>query len=568
MSLCSELENIKTSINYFIFIKDIFCDYMQYILNYNQITNEYLQKLNELQEKFKYKLTGIQNDDIKNKNVKTSHIFSLTSSISKLIDRQIENMGIFNNGINSQIETNNDFIKEKEILSNKFELMFEESRKDLLDKYREIDKLKSIFKINMESTEDLIYKYLNKKDNDTITKDQMNNLITTTKKIEKEYKSLVKSTKFFEETFDSLYLSSLENFKKLSSETSNQMKESITDFVVLYKNNLKMQLSEIDLHLPELSNLDEVKKIEDIIISSYKKNNKLIHIKPSKYKLKALQKHNEKEKENEDELNINQILNLEDGFEEMMLIKDENLLKTFIIMKENFELVEDFKLNIELEEEKIRCLKLTQKIFNIENPNFQNNIPTEVELEELNKLLDKHHNRVIFLQKISEFRNTGKFEISQKFFDILSKLFTTLINTILRDKDYHSVKNAIILSQTYFIKGDNENDKIYLQKKIQNNEIFQSKEFWEDFIDFSINKEIIQCVKNDVKSGNILKENKKETEDKIKNIAFAQIISYADNMKSFGIDKEIIKEVVLPKTEKYKFDNELIDSITGIINNS
>ena len=39
-------------------------------------------------------------------------------------------------------------------------------------------------------------------------------------------------------------------------------------------------------------------------------------------------------------------------------------------------------------------------------------------------------------------------------------------------------------------------------------------------------------------------------------------------MKSFGIDKEIIKEVVLPKTEKYKFDNELIDSITGIINNS
>ena len=172
------------------------------------------------------------------------------------------------------------------------------------------------------------------------------------------------------------------------------------------------------------------------------------------------------------------------------------------------------------------------------------------------------------MQKISEFRNTGKFEISQKFFDILSKLFTTLINTILRDKDYHSVKNAIILSQTYFIKGDNENDKIYLQKKIQNNEIFQSKEFWEDFIDFSINKEIIQCVKNDVKSGNILKENKKETEDKIKNIAFAQIISYADNMKSFGIDKEIIKEVVLPKTEKYKFDNELIDSITGIINNS
>ena len=244
MSLCSELENINTSINYFCFIKEVFDDYMQCINNYKVITNDYLKKLMMLQDKFKYKLTGKEKDNTKYKNVNTNHIFSLTSPISKIIDKQIENLQMFIDGINGQIENNNKVIKEKEILSNKFQLMFEEARKDLLKKYREIDKLRDIYKMNMANTEDMINKYYNKKDNNnTITKDQMKNMISSTKKIEKDYKNLINSTKLYEETFDSLYLSSLENFKKLSSETSNQMKDSIIDFIVLFKNNVKMQLS-------------------------------------------------------------------------------------------------------------------------------------------------------------------------------------------------------------------------------------------------------------------------------------------------------------------------------------
>ena len=568
MSLCSELENINTSINYFCFIKEVFDDYMQCINNYKVITNDYLKKLMMLQDKFKYKLTGKEKDNTKYKNVNTNHIFSLTSPISKIIDKQIENLQMFIDGINGQIENNNKVIKEKEILSNKFQLMFEEARKDLLKKYREIDKLRDIYKMNMANTEDMINKYYNKKDNNnTITKDQMKNMISSTKKIEKDYKNLINSTKLYEETFDSLYLSSLENFKKLSSETSNQMKDSIIDFIVLFKNNVKMQLSEIDMYLPELSDLDEVKVIENIIISSYRKNNKLIHVKPEKYKLKIFQKKNEIEegKEAEENLNTNLMLNLEDGFEEMLLIKDEALIKTIKMMRENFELFEDNNLNLEIEEEKIKCLQLTQKIFNLENPKSQNNFPTEEEIDQLDKLLDKHHNRVVFLQQLSEFRNKGKFEISQKTFDIFDKLFNTMINTVQRDNDFHSVKNAIIISQTYYIKGEKENDKIYLQKRIQNNEIFKSQKFWEEFLEFSINKEIVNCVSNDVKSGNILKENRRETEDKMSNIAFSQIVPYTDNMKEFGLDKEIIKQVVFPRMEKYKMSDELIESIKGII---
>jgi len=566
MSLCSELENINISINYYNFIKEVFDDYIQFITNYKTITNEYLKKLSSLQEKFSYKLSTRDKENMKYKNINIDHIFSLTSPIPKIIKEQIENSNICIKGIETQIENYNKLMKEKEILSNKIQLMFEESRKDLLKKYREIDKLKENFRLSMANTEDIIFKCLSQKDK-TITEDRMKWAIDDSKKIEKDYKNLINSTKLYEETFDSIYLSSLENMKKLCSETSNQMKDLIIDFIILLKNNVKMQMSQIDMYLPELGQLDEVKIIENIIINSYRKNNKLVHVKPQKYRMKIF-----KNKIEEDELgqSTNPIVNLEDGFEEMMLIRDENIVKTLKIMKENFELFEDKNISIEIEEEKVKCMLLIEKILNVENPKTtkkSKDLVSDDDINELNNLIDKHHNRVVFLQKLSEFRNVGKFEIGKNTFEILSKLFNTLINTIERDVDYHSAKNAIILSQTYYMKDEKNNDKIYLQKNIQNKEIFRSKKFWEEFLDFSINKEIVQCVSNDVKNGNILKENRKEAEDKMSNIAFAQIVPYTDNMREFGLDKETIKELVFPKMEKYKMNKELIQQVKDVIDN-
>ena len=566
MSLCSELENINISINYYNFIKEVFDDYIQFITNYKTITNEYLKKLSSLQEKFSYKLSTRDKENMKYKNINIEHIFSLTSPIPKIIKEQIENSNICIKGIETQIENYNKLMKEKEILSNKIQLMFEESRKDLLKKYREIDKLKENFRLSMANTEDIIFKCLSQKDK-TITEDRMKWAIDDSKKIEKDYKNLINSTKLYEETFDSIYLSSLENMKKLCSETSNQMKDLIIDFIILLKNNVKMQMSQIDMYLPELGQLDEVKIIENIIINSYRKNNKLVHVKPQKYRMKIF-----KNKIEEDELgqSTNPIVNLEDGFEEMMLIRDENIVKTLKIMKENFELFEDKNISIEIEEEKVKCMLLIEKILNVENPKTtkkSKDLVSDDDINELNNLIDKHHNRVVFLQKLSEFRNVGKFEIGKNTFEILSKLFNTLINTIERDVDYHSAKNAIILSQTYYMKDEKNNDKIYLQKNIQNKEIFRSKKFWEEFLDFSINKEIVQCVSNDVKNGNILKENRKEAEDKMSNIAIAQIVPYTDNMREFGLDKETIKELVFPKMEKYKMNKELIQQVKDVIDN-
>ena len=565
MSLCSELENMNISINYYSFIKEVFEDYIKYITNYKNITNEYLKKLIQNHEKYGPRLMGKEKDLSKYKGIKTTHIYSITSPIPKIINKQIENLKFFVTGIDSQIESYNLIIKEKDILSTKFQQMFDEAKKDLLKKYRDIDKLRDNFISTMSNTEDTINKYITRKDN-PLSFNEMKNTISASKKIEKEYKNLINSTECYEETFDALYISSIENIKKLSSETSNQMKDIIIDFIIILKNYNKMLSSEIDIYLPGLNEMNEIKIMEDIIEKSFKKNNKLVHVTPDKYNLKIFSKNDD----TEDILYSHPILNIEDGFKEMTIIKDMNILSIFKIMKENFDLIEDHNMDIKIEEEKLNCLKLTDKILELENPKKdknRNNIgPTNQEINELNNLLDIHHNRVVFLQKLSEYRNKGKFEINEKTFDILSKLFTTIINTIERDNDFHSVKNAIILSQTYYIKTDNNNGKKYLQKIIQDNNIFKSKKFWVEFLEYSINKEIVTSVNNDVKTGNILKENRKEAEDKMRNIAFSQILPYADNMIEFGMNKEIIMEVVFPKMIQYKMSNELIESIKSIVN--
>ena len=558
--LCSELENINISINYFNFIKEVFDDYIKYINNYRIITCEYIKKISQFQEKYSPKLLKLDiNNNIKYQNINTNHIYKLTLPITKIIDKQIENLNLFMFGIESQINNYDSIIKEKDILFNKFQFMFDEARKDLLTKYREIDNLKDNFMKNMGNTEDTVKRYLNKKDQ--ITFEQIKNSIKITKKIEKEYKKSINTAKSYEDNFCSMYENSIVNIKKLTSETSGKMKDIIIDFLILLKNNFKMQLSEIDIYLPELNELNEVKTLENLIESSFSSKNKLGNVKPYKYKLKIFQNINNK---NNEILNNNSILNLEDGFEEMPTIKDEIILFIFKTMKENFELIEDNNINLKTEEEKMKCLILTEKILSLEEKKSnKNNEPTKKDIDELNSLLDIHSNRVVFLQKLSEYRIKGKFELTQKTFDIFTKLFNTIINTTERDNDFHSIKNAIILSQTYYIKTDN-NNKLYLQKNIENNKIFKSKSFWEEFLQYSISKEIVVSINNDTKNGTLLTENKKDSDDKKSNIAFSQILPYADNMREFGLDKETIQEIIYPIINQYKINPESIEVIKSL----
>ena len=561
MNIDVGLENIKKAMAYYDFIKEVYEDYIEYITNYIEKTSEYVNQLNIFKEKFNHKLNGKDKNKTKYKNINTQQIYSIVSPITKLINKQIESLESLMSGIMNQIKTYNINSKDSSRLYLNFKTMFEDASNDLQQKIQEILKAKENFMSSMANTEMAIKKYIDKEDN-PILYNEMKNAVILSQKYEKEYKNIIKTVKTYEEHFDSSYEITNTNMKELINNTLKDIKENIFGFSVLFKDYITMQSIEIDMYFPELNTTNENKITEkdELFQMIYKREYRPEPYKTEKYKLKILK---EDEKHEEDMSYSNQILKLEDGLDEMTLIKDEKILSILKNMKKYFNLIEINNMDLHIEEEKIKCLNLTDELLTLEDPK-PGKFPKE-DLDKLTALLDKHHNRVVFLQRLSEYRSKGKFEITKETFDILANLFNRIIDTVGRDNDFHSAKNTIIISQTYYLKTEN-NEKKYLQKMIQDNQIFKSKKFWDEFLTFAINKEIITCFSNDSKNGTILKENTKDFNEKKTNIAFTQILPYADNMVGFGLDKQMIQEVIFPQLDKYNMSNELIESVKAVLN--
>ena len=179
-------------------------------------------------------------------------------------------------------------------------------------------------------------------------------------------------------------------------------------------------------------------------------------------------------------------------------------------------------------------------------------------------MLKKKQNRIIFIQKLSQFRTMGIFEIPEKEYNILSRLFNKIATMIESDEDYESAVNIIILSQTYYIIKNDK--KQYLQSALMNNEFFKSKKFWETYTNYLIEREISLSKHTDELNG-IFNENDKENEEKYSNIAFAQLIPIIDNMIEFELDINIVEEIILPLIKQYKIGPELAEAIVTPINN-
>ena len=76
-----------------------------------------------------------------------------------------------------------------------------------------------------------------------------------------------------------------------------------------------------------------------------------------------------------------------------------------------------------------------------------------------------------------------------------------------------------------------------------NNKMFKTKKFWESFVRYSIDKEIAVSRKNDEMNG-IGSEDQKEIEANNINIVFTQLLPLIHNMIEFGIDTNIVEEII------------------------
>jgi hypothetical protein len=590
-SVYPEEENIILLDNYYTNVKQISEDYLKYITNYKIATGEYLKKLLLNQEKFRPRLIEPVDQP---KHINIGHLISIASIVPKVIDQQIINIEYFVEGIESKFDKFEKLLKEKSTEFIDIENSYKDIKNELNKKYREIDKLKANYMANINMAEETIHKFYMKQNskkksntklnfsqmdlNDSTSgnfEEQVNLSIQKTKRIEEEYKANIFSVKTLEKKYIETAEASKESLISILCAFSNNLKDLISDCMVFLRNSFKIPLSEIDMYLSELVNLDEFSKFKKDIISSYKNNSNLKPIYPEKYTLKIFQGKNNNTNTNKgihksnsqsNSKRKNSCMQSEEELQELDFIQEEEIFMTIKKMMENFELLDNNNYDLTLEEEKLRCKYLTLKILSFApiSKMYSNKIPsiTEEEVNEIDDMLKKGQNRVIFIQKLSQFRTRGIFEIPEREFNILSRLFNSIVKTVESDMDYDCAINIIILSQTYYLLKNN--NKEYLQNAIMNNELFKKKQFWETFAQYSIEKEIAQNKETDSKNGENL--NGKEYEEKCKNIVFSQLFPITNNMIDFGLDINIVEEIVVPLIDQYKISPELAEAVLSTIN--
>ena len=565
-------ENVTLSLEYFNFIKNISTSFLDYIKQYQFISIEYHQKLLLLNTTFKRNISDIF-DKITKTKLDFSKIFDFINTIPKIMDSHLETLLFFTEDITKQM----DLLEDKTIIQiiSTCETQFNDFKKNLMDKSEEINNTKNNFLTEMEKTEITTYSYyyLNPKfnlnipekyKNESIKEEEMDKKITDTKEIENKYKELIEEGRNKEKKFLENSKFHSENIKKFTNELMEKIKKFVLNFLMALKNNFKLPEIEINSYLPKLIKLNENIKLDEIIQSHFiKEDINNYSFNPETYQMKIFQKSKNKKENKEiiDEIE-NKILELEDGLETTYLIVDEISFFTIQKMKK-FDLINIKDLNLEKEKEKSKMNQLTMKLLsNIKKePNEvdenQLNI-TQQDLDLIELLLNKHHNRIIFMQKLSKFRVLGYYYISKTIYSILSKYFIQIINTFKEDEDMFTAKNIIVLSQTYFIKEDDK--KIYLQEAIQNQEVFKTKEFWENLFNFFMNKEILKLRKSID-----LNEIKEEETNNYSKLAFGQIMTVCNNMKEFGFNKDDIYQLVEPKIKHYNLDEISVDNIKTVI---
>ena len=601
---CSEMDNINISYKFFSFVKLISEELIKYLKSFNQLSADHMKRLESLDNSMVFKFQNQEDDK------KTSQIINLTNKIKQVITQNIDLMRCSIRDINTYIVEFEQFLIEKTEIINELKQSSLSLTNNLLSSYQEIKKTGGTFISSLDKTEDIIDNYYlnkikirdhenglgDKLNNIDIIKEQqktqfneMNSAIKLTKKYEEFHKGAISaSNKIYNEFIEACNIHK-NKIKEYVCQISQKIKEIILFFFISFRGVYNQPLEIIEKYIGELNDLDEYKEIDNIINQNYMSNNNLKKSEPIKYNLKSFkllkqinyfkkQKNLNKEKnedinlneENKNNANNNNNINnrnivkaLDDDFDKLYYICDDAFMFTIKTIFENYELIEKENIDINFEENKNKTQRYIMKI--IENINYSDdkkrNELSKEEITDLINLLNVHDNRIIFLQKLSDYRVKGKYILSDKDFIILSQIFNFICDNMKIKSDFRVAELLIIISQTYYTV--NKKGKKYLQSSFKDNELFKQKMFWEDYLTYSINKEIIKMLKVE---GNI-QEDKEITDYKYSNIIFTQILTLIDIMHEFNLDSQTIKDILQPKIIFYRLNDEFKGTINEEIQN-
>ena len=236
-------------------------------------------------------------------------------------------------------------------------------------------------------------------------------------------------------------------------------------------------------------------------------------------------------------------------------MKPEDILLVITQMKDEFPEITK-EIDIKKEQYKLEIFDYIDNLF--ENNKF--NIEFEKHFFKFLKESDEYI--IFFLSILNVNRTNNKYKLNKNTFEKFIEIFNFIL-----DKEYNKTNRnieiynfIIIMSQTYCFEDEsNNNEKIFIQKKIKNHKIFKEEKNWENSLFYQINEEI--ATSNKINIGLSIEELKQRYE----NIVFSKLLSLIHNLIEFEIDKNVINEFINKVKNKYN-DIDLSKNM-NIINN-
>ena len=220
----------------------------------------------------------------------------------------------------------------------------------------------------------------------------------------------------------------------------------------------------------------------------------------------------------------------------------------------DFNMIDKTQYDMNIEKNKIEIIKKTEKLLGMD---LIKNIKTDIEIfpeDEMNNFIDflfsKEDYLLEFLLCLNFFRTLGNLEFSEEQFNIIKIVFCRASDYLLEHKNKNLYYHLIILSQTYY--KSNNGKKYFLQEEIKNKEFFLNNEFWIEFIEEMINKELIKF-ENQMQNSTKSEEEKSKRKEEV---ISAYILSLFPSFNNFNLKKESIDSILLAIVDKYNLTEE------------
>ena len=498
-------------------------DELEFKLKDNKFFFDLLQKYISITNEYKTKLFDELVLPIQNKNCFFDKYFSI---LRQLFEQEIASLDNYLQFINKILKDNffNDDTRIKDIINHLYSLSFDNEIEDL-------NKNQNNYYNQLTFIENSLKEIcMNKKE---INKSE---IISIGKNYEKVYLNSIEKAKEKQEHF-------LNEGNKYINELILMNKQIYNSLLILSKSMIGLIEFKLKNQYDNVLNLNQA--VKSFSIESFMKlKEKTLHLFSSEkiefipYSLKIFEIMKKDNNTKKKTLNSNQCINI------------------IATMKDNFK---DISVSYDIKTEIIK-IEIEQNA-----KDFVDREKNGIDTQKFNNLLKYFENReyrFLFMISLNKIRAEGNFEISLRAFQQLGKIIKLILERVKKEKDNEIMRYIIIMCQTYYCL-DMKNNKVYLIKYIENDDIYQSKEFWTIYSQEIINSEIENLKKNN--SNNNIVENEKEKISMISNLVFSKLLSLIHNMLEFRYNKNYIKEFVKLSGGKYHIENEMMEQILLLI---